>query len=503
MNQFKPKFNLLALFCLTIVPLSTILGSCKSLTSLDNESNTYYNVFKQLSPNHSLSASRHLYGKNNIEGNSITYRLSTNEIDVYADFKLTILELHPKITANLLLFMHQNITSWGNIEEPDTVVPFLLREMVNTDCRQYDIARKVLDRESELFYDDDGYHPFSSFNGYFLEIDLQPVFLNDNYVTYKNYACHHLGGAHPNHTSFQQTYDLKTGEIIVLDDIIKPDKYDQLREKIIEHMAKYYPCGNPSSSINEYLNDINNSLSMAEEITLKNFPLNNPGIHESGLVFSYKKYQLTPGYYGCPHITITYNEIRDCLKEPFNDYISTYSPHSISTKMDDVEYGCWYNEQEMDSLRKTMGLSDIGRPYPIDIYDEYIYRHGKQTCKYTESQIYGTWIEYGHKYNSRTKLTINPDGSYIEITEEAAKDNLCGTMIYHLSSTVMGKYNYDNTCNKLTLKNQRREFDIPRVEYIIYAHPEHKQMIVHSITGETMILADEKGNLSQFYKANF
>lgn len=486
MNLFNPNFKLFALFCvLGEILLSAIVCSCNNPESFENESAIIYEIFEGIKPNDSFCASKHFYGKNNIEGNSIIYRLSTSNTDVYVDFNITLLELHPCITVNLLSFIDKHMS----IAKSDTVVPCLLRELAKTEYPQHEIARKVLDRESDLFYDVADYLLSQNDNTYYFEFDMQPVFMNDDYVTYKFVMF--------THTLYDvcefRTFNINTGEQLSIEDIVVNEVNDILRQKVVEYFSDYYGI-----TVSKFFDTINSGLDI---YNMKNFPISTPSLHESGLVFTYECGRFTPGTRGPITILLAYDDIRDCLKYPFKDYITTYSPHAVCRQTDNIERGCRYSEQEKDSIRKTMGLTDTGKPFPINIYDEYIYRHGNPTCEYSESQLYGTWIVHGHKYDHRKILTLKPNGYFIAITEEPAHEDSCGNMLYNLASTTMGKYCYDQTYNKLTFKNQHREFEIPTKNFIIYDHPEHEQIIVHSIVGDTMIIADEKGDCWPCYRS--
>ena len=493
-----------------IVTLITLLASSCNETSITDLPESY-NFHKKIKPNEDYISSRHTYGKDSICGNEISYLRTTNNSNVYIDLNLTLLELHPKITTNLLSFIHYELYNRGFIVEPDTIPPFDIHELITNGYTQCEIARKILDWECELF--DDSLCRFE--RGYWLEIYITPIFLNENYVTYGKYSETYLSGAHPNYSSFKQTYDLTTGKTINLEDIIKPDKYDQLREKVVGHMANTYPFNSEATSVDKYLDDLNEWIfgtsldvhmgfeqkdDFYNKITLENFPLNDPGIHECGLVFSYEKYHLTPGYVGCPYIVVSYDEIRDCLKAPFNDYVTMYSSHAIESTENDCEFGCKYSDEDKDSIRKTMGLSDNGNPFPIEAYDEYVYRHGKPLENYQTEQLYGTWIGYGHLYDPRHILTLNPNGSYIDIIENADRLNINKEIEYVFTSKIIGKYIYDKGFNKLTLLNTKHEYEIPTENYLIYNNPEHSKYIIHSIENDTLILADETGDLWPYYR---
>ena len=65
----------------------------------------------------------------------------------------------------------------------------------------------------------------------------------------------------------------------------------------------------------------------------------------------------------------------------------------------------------------------------------------------------------------------------------------------------MGKYTYDKNFNKLTLLNTEYEYNIPTDSFIIYDNPEHSEYIIHSIEGDTLILANKTGDLWTYYRS--
>ena len=341
---------------LTTIFLLFITGILFSIASGCKENNTYFlpiqrhasdtiDVYVPLKPNEGWSSGRHTYGKDSVLGHSIEYRLTTDSNDIYINYDITILELNPKITSNLLSFLHGITLEWGFINEKDSLIPWTLEELIEDGLSQQQLARKILDWESENFkrqipeiYEWGGL-------GFNLDINIYPVFMNEDYITYEKYAYYYTGGAHGNYTSYLQTYSLKTGESVELEDMVEPGKIDKFRRKVIEHMASSYPIYGNVTSLQQYLDTLNHWLGRVNlgvtlgvtkkedlnRITEQNYPLNNPGINETGLVLTYEKYELTPGINGVPVIVLTYDEIRDCLKAPFNQY-KTIFPELLEGK---------------------------------------------------------------------------------------------------------------------------------------------------------------------------
>lgn len=469
-------------------------------------------VSARLKPNEDYIVCRHTYGKDSIVGNQIIYRLATDSSSIFVDFDITTLELHPAITANLLSFIHSELLSWNFIDSCDTITPFDIKELTTNGLTQNEIVRKALDRESDLFYNElptiIDYGP----RGYEMSIEIYPIFLNEDYVTYRKYYYAYTGGAHGNYATYFQTFNRKTGKIVNLDDIIKPDKMDCLRQRVAYHMAANYPIYSPVTDLDSYIDSLNrwlgltdlgtaSSVNTQEPISLKNYPMNLPGVHGAGLLFYYERYALAPGVCGCPIVLVTYDEIRDCLKEPFCNY---YADISEFKKMDPpAELARSITAEQLDSIREACGPSDNGKYFPQEIYDQYQYYRGDLKCYYTLNDFVGTWTKYGHLYDDRQILSLNPDGTFTNITEEATCQDSRGVMQYHYKSTIKGKYTFDPQTNTLMFKNWRKKMELNTETldwYIKSKDPENHYVIIHSIDTDTMYFCDDCGDLSPLFR---
>lgn len=507
--------KLLLLPILFVFLISWITSGCNGITKIEKAPSDSIDVYARLKPNDEWYSCRHTYGKDSVLGHTVKYRMATDSSNVYTTFDITLLELHPGITANLLSFIHNEMLNWGFINEGDTIVPFSIKEMTDKGFSQIDILKKALDWESNLYYKE--VLSVIEYGGYNLDIEIYPVFMNEDYVTYKKYSYYYTGGAHGNYSSFLQTYNLKTGESVDLDDIIIPEKLDVLRECVARHMASNYPIYSSVTSVEAYLDSLNRWKGLTdigvlmgvvkdedrECITLNNYPLNDPGIHGAGLVFTYEKYHLTPGCDGCPTILIPFSEIRSCLKEPFRNYNANINEFERYKEWDIYSDSVrWYSNEQLDSVRALWGPADDGKPWPRDIADWYKYRHGDIRLHYKLEDITGTWIGYGHLYDPRQILTINTDGTFSNVTEEALTQGEDGEMRYAYAGTVKGKYVYNPYFNTIKFKNwDKMELKDETLEaYIKRKDPENKYLIVHSIKQDTMYIADDIGDLWPFIR---
>lgn len=486
-----------------------IIESCQhnpSHTPLKEFPSDSIDVFSPLNPNENWIGGRHTYGADSVIGNTMSYRTATDSDRVLMQIDVTLLELHPRITANLLSFIHGELLNCGFINRGDTTTPFGIKDMSDKGFTQQEILHKALDWESELFYTEVP-NLMEWGNGYNISLEIYPVYIDEKYVTYKKESYYYTGGAHGNYSTFLQTFDRTTGMSINTEDLIRPEKIDELREHIVLHMASNYPIYSSVNSVEAYLDSLNRwkgltnlssrmglkKVGELDEITVKNFPINDPGVHEAGLVITYEKYHLTPGCDGCPVILLPFDEIRECLKTPFRNYKTDTS----KLVADNESYIECFTEEELDSIRIAWSPADDGGQWPRDIYDWYKYRHGEIENHYQFAQIVGTWVGYGHLYDPRQILTISPDGRFTNITEEAMNQDCNGEMLYNYTNTIKGRYEYDSTKNRITLKNW--DFlgytDDNLEAYVKQANPNNKYMIIHSIVGDTMMVADEIGDL--------
>lgn len=494
-------FALITLLTATLIFNQSCNHNASSLPEFPSDS---IDVFAELIPNEDRQSSFHTYGNDSVVGHDITYRMATDSARNYVDVRLNVLELHPRITANLLSFIHGEMLFQGFINENDTIPPFDIYSKSNEGYSQSEIVRSFLDWESGRFHKE----LESGEDGFYINFDVEPVFLNDKYVTYSKYVYSYTGGAHGDYSTFLQTYNRETGKTVNLTDMVEPNMMDKLRERVALHMAVNYPIYSPVNSVEEYLDSLNRwkrdtdvalkfglkKESECERITLKNYPLNDPGIHEAGLVFTYEKYHLTPGVSGCPTVLVTFDEIRDCLKEPFRNYRT--DPSKIR-KIKEIDYPNYISNTQLDSIRAARGTAADGGKWPREISDWYKYRHGNIKHHYPIGSIIGKWQGYGPKRNTRNTLSIKADGSFIHEREEATNEAEKGKIRYEYAETIQGRYKYNPQWNQLTLNNwQSIELNEENLEaFVKQRNPQNKYMIIHSIVRDTMYVADEVGNL--------
>ena len=317
------KLNLFSF--IAVIFFSLIYSGCeKNRQIIPNDSDTA-DVFEPIYPNEDENPEEPTFGTEHIPGIILSYPVTTDNEEIYMDINLTILETNPKISYDLFGFISEQLKETGFIAADAKNPDYTLDE--SEDGRQHleEYAAQNLDYDKELFLKE--LPEIASYESPFnIAIDIYPVFLNDDYITFRKYAYYYTGGAHGNTISQLQTYNLTTGESLGLENIIKPDRMEDVREMVAAHMAYSYPIYENLKTVDEYIDSLNvwlgNGTSAEEDdkrITLKNYPLNNPAITSKGLVFTYERYELAPGVDGCPVVVLTYDEVKDCLKAPFNE----------------------------------------------------------------------------------------------------------------------------------------------------------------------------------------
>lgn len=284
---------------------------------------------------HATDSINGIYYYGDVKGYKIHNRLNTDSANVYVDYDITIMELSHNITTTLASFIHYNLLDYGFVNDSDTIPPFSMKEFAPDYKRsQKENIEKMLGWSEECFKANaDSIFEYST--DYNIEFSIHPVWLNDNYVTYFVFEYHYLGGMHGNYETYLHTFDKESGQTVNLNDIVKPDSIAKVRRLVAEHMAsqnhfdnmKIPTLQNYLDSLNSWKNktDIANYLNYGSpkdkyNITADDYPINDPGLNNTGLVFTYSKYHLTPGFEGCPVVVLTYDEVRDCLKEPFCNY---------------------------------------------------------------------------------------------------------------------------------------------------------------------------------------
>lgn len=275
-------------------------------------------IFKPLEANEDNDLQGLVFGKENIPGIIFDYEMETNDSNVYVFFpNFNLLDINPAINQNIFDFISSQMKENDFLNEGFQVPQNFYVSLLEEGKSYSQAAECVLDSlktgfDAQLKNLGDTSTPFN------MVFRIYPVFLDEKYVTFRLLSYNYTGGAHGMTFSYLKTYDLESGKLLTLDDIVKPEGLPLIREEVAAKMAYSYPIYENITTVEQYIDSLNVWVDNFDEektdkITLKNYPLTDPGITSEGLVFIYQMYDLTPGSDGCPVVLLPYNEIKGCL----------------------------------------------------------------------------------------------------------------------------------------------------------------------------------------------
>lgn len=280
-------------------------------------------IYKPLLPNEDDLPNDTTYGIEKVPGTTLEIDLKTSHDEVYVFFEnFTVLQINSSITQNLFEFVQEQLCEYGFVNQSFSLPQNTILNYITQGNSYKEAALKVIDKDRSAF--EAQLDTIASYNTPFnISIQIYPVYLDSKYVTYRLYSYAYTGGAHGNTVSYLRTFDLLNGKLLTLNDIIKSEDIQEVREDVIAQMAYSYPIYENITTVPQYLDSLNIFLGdfhgEAEPgdsgiITQDNYPLPDPAITEEGLVFVYQMYELTPGSDGCPVVLIPYKDISGCLK---------------------------------------------------------------------------------------------------------------------------------------------------------------------------------------------
>ena len=278
-------------------------------------------LFKALEPNEESDPENPTFGKNNLPGFIFDYDLTTENSSVFIYYQnVTVLDVNPKINQSIFEFIQQQLSEGGFNNDSVSLSPDEYVSLQKSGLSFQEVAAKIIEKQKENFETEfDTIKSFQSpFNIYF---QVYPIYLNDKYVTYREYSYSYTGGAHGITVAYIKSFDLSSGEEVTLDQIVKPNELTTIHEEVAAHMAYSYPIYENITTVEQYIDSLNvwldtdseENYSQPDKITIENYPLPNPGITKEGLAFMYQMYSMAPGSDGCPIVVIPYHDIKGCL----------------------------------------------------------------------------------------------------------------------------------------------------------------------------------------------
>lgn len=277
-------------------------------------------VFSRLKPNEEVHPGVMTFGPDSISGFDINLEIPSDTAEIYINFQqLTFVDANPSISENILDFISTQLRDFGFMNDSVSGINLSFAELIKNGKSQQEVVGEYIKNiESEFLKQLPEIKQFEV--PYNIVFDIYPVYINRDYVTFLQSAYCYTGGAHGNTIKKLITYNLSTGTALTLFDIVKPEGLRQVREEVAAHMAFSYPIYDNITSVDQYIDSLNvwtggiQEGDVSEKITYENFPLPNPALNETGLVFVYPMYELTPGSDGCPVVVIPFSELKGCLK---------------------------------------------------------------------------------------------------------------------------------------------------------------------------------------------
>lgn len=143
---------------------------------------------------------------------------------------------------------------------------------------------------------------------FMMDVDIRPVYGKADYTTYAVYADFYTGGAHGTVDTYFETYDNATSVPYSFETMFTAAGQRDVRAKLVEQIA-----ADKGMTEAEYLESVNSFVMPDEPITVENFPVYHVGITSLGVVFTYPKYSIAPGFEGCPAYVMGFDSVADML----------------------------------------------------------------------------------------------------------------------------------------------------------------------------------------------
>lgn len=310
--------------CWVLFTLIIIAGSCNKERLVVPYEVDADEVFKAIEPNDENQPSQLTFGSDSIPGTTIDYEVTSDNSEIYIFFEnLTMLNIAPQINQDIFDFIDEQLDYFGFTDKTTISRNESYISLIKNGFSYSEATSEILNEISKDF--ESRLDTIMSFQSPFnIHFQIYPVYLSGNILTYRQTAYSYTGGAHGITVSYLKSYDLQNGSLLKLDDIVKPEEIEYVREEVVSAMAYLYPIYDNITTVGQYIDSLNSWLgdSYGEEasehdnrITLNNYPLPDPGITKDGLAFIYQMYVLTPGSSGCPLVVIPYKDLKGSLTE--------------------------------------------------------------------------------------------------------------------------------------------------------------------------------------------
>ena len=169
---------------------------------------------------------------------------------------------------------------------------------VSFDSCMNDYIRNYQKFINDLPSDDNGFRP-----GWTESYSTDVIFNSNNILSLRTTVFRYNGGAHPNTVFIYTNYDLRSGRIINLPEILKGDYQNTLNRLGEAAIRKFYNI-DPNETLEQ------GGLFVADGKFKTN---NNFAITLGGLLFQFNQYEIGPYSFGAPEIYIPYSKINNYI----------------------------------------------------------------------------------------------------------------------------------------------------------------------------------------------
>ena len=260
------------------------------------------------------------YGPDSIPGYTVNMEMTTSNPEVYVYLNNIILvEVNPDITQYLFDFIREQLMDFDFIRKTDTIAAENIRTLMTRGMGFMEAVEKVIDSERTAFEEEMSKREELNDSPFNITFDIYPVAMDKEYITYLQTAYCYTGGAHGVTVKYLHTFDLKTGKLLTVNDIVKAERMGEVSEEVAAHMAYSYPIYENITTVDQYVDSLNrwldhfDSTGITENLSVSHFPINDAALLYQGLAVVYQMYELTPGADGCPVVIVPYKDIKGCL----------------------------------------------------------------------------------------------------------------------------------------------------------------------------------------------
>lgn len=247
------------------------------------------------------------FGKQKFATTEISRIVSTDSLDAYLSMRVYSSEAYLSLNSQLTDLAYQ-IYSDATGQTVKFKKATKTQDVINAiDAIKANFNDSILANAADSL---------SFFPGSGIAIDLRPVYATGSYVTYSIFGYNFSGGSRPETDYYLMTFPLNGGAPFDFDKIVKKKGHDKVRRLLLDQLAEANGMNTEDylDYLAEWMAEDIDSITVAPNLSLDNYPLGRAALSEDGLTISYPRYSIGPDYDALPTFTIP----RDSLKGLLN-----------------------------------------------------------------------------------------------------------------------------------------------------------------------------------------